>query len=94
MQLDLFDDTILESVELIADSPKRAFWRLRLIVCQGEYRLEKESGAAGKILDRRVWHQNDRATAEKTYRRKIKAKMNPARGSPRKYRPATKKAPM
>lgn len=85
MQLKLFDDTIILEDELLADSPRKAFYRLKLVLSNGTYKLIKESGANGKVLDRRIWLQKDCHLAEKTYRKKISNKLNPDRKNPRKY---------
>lgn len=80
MQLKLFEDTVLREVELIApESPKKAFWRLRLVFCRGAYRIDKESGGGGKILDRRSWPQRDRERAERVFDRKVAEKLKPGR---------------
>jgi hypothetical protein len=89
MQLKLFDDVTLREVELIApDSPKKAFWRLKLIYRQVAYRIDKESGGGGKVLDRRSWPQRDRERAERVFARKVAEKLKP--GRKRIYKKKTK----
>lgn len=84
-QLHLFP-TILKMTELEADSPKRAFYRLMIEECQGAWAVVKESGAAGKVLDRRRWVMESAEKAVAKYDRILRDKLNPARGSPRKYK--------
>lgn len=76
---------IIDEIELEADSPKKAFYRLRMIYDDGYFYIEKESGAGGKILDKRKWLQKNREQMFKVYLRKLKQKLNPKRNSPRKY---------
>lgn len=84
-QLHLFP-TILKMIELKADSPKRAFYRLMIEECQGAWAVVKESGAAGKVLDRRRWVMESAEKAVAKYDRILRDKLNPCRGSPRKYK--------
>lgn len=86
MQLKMFDATILDSAELVADSPKKAFYRIKLVVKEGDYYVEKESGAQDKVLDRRRWTAITMDAAEILYKKKLREKLNPTRKSPRKYR--------
>lgn len=85
MQLHLFP-TILRWVELEADSPKKAFYRLMLEEDQGRYRIIKESGCYGKVMDRREWAIPTVEKALHRFNKILKDKLNPARGSPRKYK--------
>jgi len=64
----------------------KAFYRIWIEDTDGKIKIVKESGAKGRVLDRRVWPYQDLQEAEKAYRRRIKAKTNPDRKSPRKYR--------
>lgn len=85
-QLHLFP-TILKMIELEApDSPKRAFYRLMIEECQGIWSVIKESGANGKVLDRRRWVMKSAEKAVQRYERILRDKLNPNRGSPRKYK--------
>jgi hypothetical protein len=84
-QLHLIPTPILEQ-HLIAKSVRNAFYILRLMECAGAYWIEKESGTGDKILDRRSWPMTNRKAALKFFERKIREKMNPSRGSPRKYK--------
>ena len=83
-QLDLFPNQI-RKVKLQADSAKKAWWQLELLELNGEYFIKKQSGIPGKVLDTRKWPQSDLKRAIMTYNRKVKAKLNPKRKSPRKY---------
>lgn len=84
-QLHLFP-TVLRMIELEADSPKKAFYRLMIEECQGAWSVIKESGAAGKVLDRRRWVMESAEKAVAKYDRILRDKLNPTRGSPRKYK--------
>lgn len=84
-QLHLFP-TILRMIELEADSPKRAFYRLMIEEHQGDWAVIKESGAAGKVLDRRRWAMESAEKAVAKYEKILRDKLDPARGSPRKYK--------
>ena len=84
-QTHLFEEVILEQ-KLIADSPKRAFYVLRLIELNGVYSIEKLSGASGKILDQRRWVQKDYKSAKNKFDNILKTKLNRGRKSPRIYR--------
>ena len=87
-QLNLFEPAMLKSDFLVADSPREAFYCLRLEYYSYDqsYRVKKESGIKTTItLDRRVWRFGNFDDAAKYYERIIKDKTNPARKSPRKY---------
>ena len=73
-------------VNLIADSPKKAFYTLRIVECLGKYSVEKESGAAGHVLDKRTWPAKNLDAAGKRFNRILKKKIDPGRKSPRKYK--------
>lgn len=85
MQLKLFERNVIFDVTLQADSSKHAFYRLKLVLDCGRYIVEKESGASGKVLDRRQWPQADRRKAERFFNRKLAVKLKPGRKSPRQY---------
>lgn len=85
-QLHLFP-TILKMIELEApDSPKKAFYRLMIEETMGIWAVVKESGAGGKVLDRRRWEMASAEKAVQRYERILRDKLNPNRGSPRKYK--------
>lgn len=79
MQLKLFERNVIFDVTLNADSKKQAFYRLTMVLDCGKYYVEKESGAAGKILDRRQWPQPDRERAGLVFARKLAAKLKSGR---------------
>lgn len=85
VQLKIFEVTILEHAELICESPKMAFWNIRLEHDCGTFYVIKESGSRGKILDRRTWKHEKYEAAKKDYDRRLRLKLNPERKSPRKY---------
>lgn len=84
MQLQLFERNIIYDVYLVADSKKQAFYRLRLVYDGIKYFVEKESGAGGRVLDRRQWHQPDQERAGLVFARKLAAKLKDGK-SPRQY---------
>jgi len=77
-QLSLFA-TVIKSASLIADSPKKAFYRIRIEEEQGKYEIVKESGAADKILDCRRWTAPTLEKAEQFFDKKIEQKQRPGR---------------
>ncbi len=81
---------ILDKAELCADaSPKKAFYRIWIARDdEGTFVVEKESGALGKVLDKRSWKYEDEKRAREFFRRKVKEKTNPQRKSPRIYKHA------
>jgi hypothetical protein len=85
-QLSLFPDVIRSAHLVAAGSPKKAFYRIRIEVNAGLFSVFKESGAEGRVLDRRRWPVDTLDQAVKMFDRIIKAKTNPERKSPRKYR--------
>lgn len=86
IQIELFEPTVIEQAFLVADSPKKAFYFLRLTICAtGGASIFKASGRGGKICDRRQWPFETLEAAEKVYKRKLAAKLNPKRKNPRKY---------
>ena len=85
-QLKIFDPVILEHAELVAESPKKAFWNIRLEQQGGTFTVIKESGTKNVVRDKRKWPHGSYEKAKKDYDRRLKAKLNPDRKSPRKYR--------
>jgi hypothetical protein len=70
-----------------SNSPRKAFYYLFLFEKkEGGYLIEKNSGAAGRVLDRRWWDKPSMQETERMFRSIIKEKTNPARKSPRHYR--------
>lgn len=66
-------------------SPKKAFYTLCILETDQGFLVQKESGASGKILDRRTWSKPSRSEAEKMFLSIIRRKTNPRRKSPRHY---------
>jgi hypothetical protein len=85
-QLNLFTVKVTSALLVAPDSPRKAYYRIWIEDADGAIRVVKESGVKGRVLDRRIWPFDDLKEAEKAYRRRIKAKVNPNRKSPRKYR--------
>lgn len=77
-QLSLFP-TIIKSADLIADSPKKAFYRIRIEEELGRYEVIKESGANDKVLDCRRWEAATLEKAEQFFDQKIKQKQKAGR---------------
>lgn len=86
VQLKLFEPIVLREDKLVADSKRNAFWTIRLVQEGLSFGVLKESGIGGKIMDRRQWWFDNSDEAEKVYRRRLAAKLNPDRKSVRKYR--------
>ena len=65
-------------------SPDRIYkiWIERI---DDDYRIVKENGMKGRVLDRRCWPVEDLDDAQTKFQRRVKAKTNPERKSPRKY---------
>lgn len=87
-QLMLFPE-IIQSAELVADSPRQAFYRLWLEKHLNMFCVSKVSGTGNRPLDRRQWCFDSRKEAVKRFQRLLSEKTAPARKSPRKYRPVS-----
>jgi len=74
-QLKLFEVTQLKYVELIADSPKKAFYRMCIIYNNGKYYIKKESGAGLIIQDKKTWVYSKIKDAYDKYHNILKQKM-------------------
>ncbi len=85
-QLNLFESHIIKKTHLVATSPRKAFYRLRLESHLGRYVIRKESGTGEKVLDRRIWTFDSRSIAEKRLGQRIRQKTDRKRKSPRKYK--------
>lgn len=85
-QMHLFP-TIIKSIYLEADSAKNAYYYIRIEEYMGVYCVIKESGANGKMLDRRKWPMDNYAKAMEFYKKKLKQKFDPRRKT-RIYRKA------
>lgn len=87
IQRQLFEPTLIKSASLIApDSPRQAFYNIRLFAYKNIYTVRKESGAKGKTWDVRLWKFDSFEKAEKDFERRIKQKTNPNRKSERIYK--------
>jgi hypothetical protein len=86
IQLNLFKSHTIKDAHLVASSPRKAFYRLKLESHLGRYVIRKESGTGEKVLDRRIWMFDSRLIAEKRFGQRVRQKTDPNRKSPRKYR--------
>jgi len=69
------------------NSPRKAFYRLSLYEKEeGGYLIEKNSGAAGRVLDCRRWEKSTREEAIRVFSSIIRKKTDPCRKSARHYR--------
>lgn len=84
-QINLFTKKIRSAYLVAWDSPRKAFYRIWIEAAYGEYSVVKESGVKGLVLDRRSWPAADLDEAQAMFQRRVKAKTNPDRKSPRKY---------
>jgi|GEM_PF-1446553 len=81
------DTTLLRTAYLIApDSPRQAFYHLRLEQTPLSCRVVKASGAGGRVWHRQVWEFATLAQAEAMFAQRLRQKTNPIRRSQRKYR--------
>lgn len=85
-QLKFWDPVVLDHAELVCESPKSAFWNIRLEAENGTFAVIKESGIGTKVIDRRRWPHDSLDKATRDYRRRLMAKLNPNRRSSRIYR--------
>ena len=85
IQLELFPTQIKSTCLFAPESPKKAFYRIRLEASNGGYLVAKESGIKQTVLDRRKWRFDDLNAAEKFFEAKVKNKTDQNRKSPRKY---------
>ena len=77
IQLSLFPETI-KSAYLEAESPKKAFYDIRIEWNAGFFTVVKRSGLANdRVLDKRKWTFNDYVSAEKRFKKKLREKINP-----------------
>ncbi len=87
VQLSLFGSTIIKSVMLKAQSPKKAWYKITLEhnPTNKNYFISKKSGTHLKTLDSRTWKFNSYAQAKKFFLAKIKQKTNQRKSSSRVY---------
>jgi hypothetical protein len=77
----------IRCAHLIApESRRRAFYRIWIEDSGSGFRVCKESGASGKIWDRRAWELGSLEEAERLFARRIREKTDPERKRPRIYR--------
>lgn len=87
LELSMSCSTTVKKASLVApSSAKQAFYKMWLKETDGTFEVYKESGIGQTVLDRRSWAFEKFETAEQFFNRKIKAKINPLRKSPRKYK--------
>ena len=77
---------VIKEVKLEADSPRRAFYVLRLEKISGGYLVSKESGGNGRVFHRQAWFRQSFDEADRFFLRIVKQKTDPGRKSERKYR--------
>jgi hypothetical protein len=85
-QLNLFTRRLAMAHLMAVDSPRQAFYLIWIEETDGRIQVVKESGAGGKVLDRRCWACDNLEAAQKLFDRQVRYKTNPNRKSPRKYR--------
>jgi hypothetical protein len=84
-QLSLFTKRLKTSHLIAKDSPRIAFYKIWIERTDDDYRIVKESGVKGRVLDRRSWPAETLEEAQTLFDRRVNAKTNPLRKSPRKY---------
>ncbi len=84
-QLNLFTQNLQTALLVAPDSPRQAFYRIWIENTVDDIKIVKESGIRGRVLDRRSWPVENLEIAIEQLQRRIKAKTNPKRKSPRKY---------
>jgi len=71
---------VLKSAHLIApDSPRQAFYHLRLEQTPHSCRVVKASGAGGRVWHQQVWEFATLAQAEAMFAQRLREKTNPSR---------------
>jgi hypothetical protein len=77
---------LLRTAYLIApDSPRQAFYHLRLEQTPHSSRVVKASGAGGRVWHRQVWEFPTLAQAEAWFQQRLRQKTNPLRRRGRRY---------
>ena len=84
-QLNLFTKRLMSALLVAADSPRKAFYRIWIEQTVEDIKLVKESGIKGRVLDKRSWPIESLKAAQEQFERRIRAKTNSERKSPRKY---------
>jgi len=86
IQIRLFEPDILRYAHLVAESPRQAYYKIRLELHGEKYSVIKESGGKSYVTDRRIWEFDSFKEAEIFFNRIVRKKTDPDRRSPRKYR--------
>ena len=84
-QLSLFPTTI-KSVYLEADSPKKAFYAIKIVENMGSYSIVKKSGCNGKVMHSQSWVANSYSEAIKFFEKKLREKTKKGRKRTYTYR--------
>jgi hypothetical protein len=80
------ETTLLRTASLLApNSPRQAFYHLRLEQTPHSCRVVKASGAGGRVWHRQVWEFPTLAQAEAWFHQRLRQKTNPHRRRRRKY---------
>lgn len=85
-QLNLFTQNLQSAFWVAQDSPSQVFYRIWIENTLSDIKIVKESGIKARVLDRRSWPTENLEAAKALFQRRIKAKTNPERRSPRKYK--------
>lgn len=89
---------MLELKRIYLESPnsqKCAFYHLFLYELEdGAYLVAKRSGAAGRVLNERSWHQQTKEEAEKLFARKIRQKTSQNLKSRRRHYQVVQQLPL
>lgn len=85
VQMSLFTVKLDFAYLVAQESPKKAFYKIWIEETEGFFEVVKESGAKGRVLDRRRWPMKNEDEARKLFDRQVRYKTNPKRKSPRVY---------
>ena len=88
IQMSLFPQVVASANLMVVASPRGTFYRIWIEEHCGAYAVIKESGAKGRVLDRREWSAYNMDQAQKMFDLRVKNKTNPNRKSPRIYQKA------
>ncbi len=93
MPLKLFEEEVIESAHLIADSLRKAFYHLFLETDGVTFLVRKQWGCKGsKAVKETSSKYNDEERTHKRYKQILKQKTNPHRKSKRTYTVEEKKS--
>lgn len=80
------DEQVLQFVRLEAESVKRAWYELYLVMTPNGFLIEKHSGSShSHSRQKETWFRRTRPEAEQKYSMILNGKLNQNRRSPRKY---------